>query len=117
MKIENNGHKGAPDRVLVVPRRAVVFVELKNGDSGRLSGEQQWWQDMLGGGYRVIRDYDEFEEMVDTLTSYATTAVLRQRVIDSYTTFTHAAAAERSDAAADTWAALLELCSLLNYTE
>ena len=37
------GWTGVPDRIVLLPRGRVIFVELKRPKGGRLSAMQKWW--------------------------------------------------------------------------
>ena len=64
------GWAGVPDRIILLPRGRVVFVELKRPKGGELSSRQKWWArklSALGFRYWTIwswNDLDEFEEVV-----------------------------------------------------
>ena len=51
------GWAGVPDRIVLLPRGLVVFVELKRPAGGKVSKMQEWWADelaRLGFQYRQI---------------------------------------------------------------
>ena len=53
------GWAGVPDRIVLLPRGRVYFVELKRPKDGKLSRRQEWWRDKLlalGMNYCVIWD-------------------------------------------------------------
>ena len=57
------GRRGGPDRILVLPFRSIVFVELKTHD-GRQSPLQRYWeQELIGLGQRywLVRSAESFE--------------------------------------------------------
>lgn len=64
------GWAGVPDRIVLLPRGRVVFVELKRPKGGELSNRQKWWArklESLEQEYWTIwnwNDLDEFEEVV-----------------------------------------------------
>ena len=64
------GWAGVPDRIVLLPRGRVVFVELKRPKGGELSNRQKWWArklEALAQEYWTIwnwNDLDEFEEVV-----------------------------------------------------
>lgn len=64
------GWAGVPDRIVLLPRGRVVFVELKRPKGGELSSRQKWWArklEALEQEYWTIwnwNDLDEFEEVV-----------------------------------------------------
>ena len=41
------GQSGVPDRIIILPKGKVIFVELKNGKQGRLSALQRRMQAVL----------------------------------------------------------------------
>ena len=41
------GWAGVPDRIILLPRGRVIFVETKRPKGGRLSTRQEWWQRKL----------------------------------------------------------------------
>ena len=41
------GWRGVPDRIVLMPRGRVYFVELKRPNGGRLSEMQKWWHKVL----------------------------------------------------------------------
>lgn len=41
------GWRGVPDRIVLMPRGRVYFVELKRPKGGRLSEMQKWWHKQL----------------------------------------------------------------------
>ena len=43
------GWSGVPDRIILLPRARVYFVEMKRPKGGRLSGMQKWWRQTLTG--------------------------------------------------------------------
>lgn len=58
------GWIGVPDRIVLLPRGRVVFVELKRPRSGRLSSMQKWWEKKLidlGFSHWVLWDFEELE--------------------------------------------------------
>ena len=58
------GWGGVPDRIVLLPRGRVVFVELKRPKGGRLSPMQQRWAKVLidlGFDHWVIWDEDDLE--------------------------------------------------------
>lgn len=63
------GWAGVPDRIILLPRGRVVFVETKRPKGGVLSARQKWWGKKivdLGFSYWTIWDKKElrlFEEV------------------------------------------------------
>jgi hypothetical protein len=58
------GWLGVPDRIVLLPRGRVTFVELKRPKGGRLSKMQMWWRaklKSLGFHHWVIWDEDGLE--------------------------------------------------------
>lgn len=43
LKLENNGHKGVPDDLLVFPDGTCKLIELKKGSKEKLRPEQKVW--------------------------------------------------------------------------
>lgn len=41
------GWSGVPDRIVLLPGGRIIFVELKQARSGRLSAMQKWWAKKL----------------------------------------------------------------------
>ena len=64
------GWAGVPDRIILLPRGRIYFVELKRPRGGVLSSRQQWWKRKLTAlGFRhwVLwswMDLDEFEAVL-----------------------------------------------------
>ena len=64
------GWAGVPDRIVLLPRGRVAFVELKRPKGGQLSSRQVWWMrklQALGFIHCVIWTFEElklFEEVV-----------------------------------------------------
>ena len=53
------GWAGVPDRIVLLPRGRIVFVELKRPKGGRLSKQQEWWAAKLtdlGFNYWTVKD-------------------------------------------------------------
>jgi hypothetical protein len=66
-KLDSRAHKGAPDRVVQLPGKPTVFVELKT-DTGRLSPLQQVELERImaaGGRTRVLYGMKAVEEFID----------------------------------------------------
>jgi hypothetical protein len=58
------GWLGVPDRIVLLPRGRVTFVELKRPKGGKLSSMQKWWAKKLidlGFSHWVIWDTEELE--------------------------------------------------------
>ena len=56
------GWSGVPDRIVLLPRGRVVFMELKRPKGGRLSAMQRWWARKLvdlGFAYEQIKDNED----------------------------------------------------------
>lgn len=56
------GWSGVPDRIVLLPRGRVVFIELKRPKGGRLSAMQRWWARKLvdlGFAYEQIKDNED----------------------------------------------------------
>lgn len=63
------GNVGVPDRLLLIPKAEVVFVEFK-APGGRLRPDQLRWTDWLrrkGFPVWVIDNYHDFTEKLDAL--------------------------------------------------
>ena len=64
------GWSGVPDRIVLMPKGRVYFVETKRPKGGRLSKLQQWWEDKLTDlGFHVSiiwdqEDLDYFEKIL-----------------------------------------------------
>ncbi len=41
------GWAGVPDRIILLPRGPVIFVELKRPKGGKIAPLQQWWREQL----------------------------------------------------------------------
>jgi hypothetical protein len=66
-KLDARAHKGAPDRIVQIPGRPTVFVELKT-DTGRLSPLQQVELSRIqaaGGETRVIYGMKALEDFIN----------------------------------------------------
>lgn len=64
------GWAGVPDRIILMPRGRVVFVETKRPRGGVLSGRQKWWRRTLAGmGFScwVVWDLADLEAVTKTL--------------------------------------------------
>lgn len=60
------GKRGVQDRILLLPDRPAVFVELK-ARRGRPSAMQRWWRGRLralGQPVHTIDNFDDFEKLV-----------------------------------------------------
>jgi hypothetical protein len=58
------GWTGVPDRIVLLPKGRVVFVELKKPKSGKLSAMQKWWAKKLidlGFSHWIIWNTEELE--------------------------------------------------------
>lgn len=58
------GWAGVPDRLVLLPRGRVIFVELKRPRGGVLSSRQVWWRrklQALGFPHYVIWDHTDLE--------------------------------------------------------
>lgn len=66
------GWRGVPDRIVLMPRGRVYFVELKRPKGGKLSEMQKWWHKQLRKlGFWVLCVYNEddiktFELLIKT---------------------------------------------------
>lgn len=59
--------EGLPDRLVVLPRGTIIFVELKRPKGGRLAPLQVWQHKVLRGlGCRVyvVNTYEKIEEVL-----------------------------------------------------
>jgi uncharacterized Rmd1/YagE family protein len=66
-KFASPAHRGVPDRILVFPRGAVVFVELKQ-ENGVLSALQKYEIDRLknqGAEVYVFYSFERFRQWMD----------------------------------------------------
>lgn len=64
------GWAGVPDRIILMPRGRVLFVETKRPRGGVLSGRQKWWHRTLarmGFFCSVVWDLDDLEAVVRKL--------------------------------------------------
>jgi hypothetical protein len=53
------GWSGVPDRIVLLPGRRIIFVELKRPKGGRFSAMQRWWAKKLtdlGFNYWALSD-------------------------------------------------------------
>lgn len=53
------GWAGVPDRIVLLPRGRIVFVELKRPKGGKVSSRQEWWSkklQALGFHWCVVKD-------------------------------------------------------------
>lgn len=41
------GWAGVPDRIVLLPRGRIIFVELKRPKGGKVASRQKWWRDKL----------------------------------------------------------------------
>lgn len=60
---------GVPDLCIVLPRGRMAFAELKS-DTGRLSGNQEYWRDRLrhhGHDWWLVRSLDDLRRFLRTL--------------------------------------------------
>lgn len=56
------GWAGVPDRIILLPRGRVVFVETKRPKGGRLSTRQKWWaKKLIDLGFSHWTIWDEIE--------------------------------------------------------
>ena len=58
------GWSGVPDRLVLLPRGRIIFVETKRPKGGRLSARQKWWRrklQALGFPHYVIWDAVDLE--------------------------------------------------------
>lgn len=76
-KFECPGRTGAPDRIVVLPRGKVVFVELK-APQGIMSPMQRVWRDELlglGCDWRCLSSREEVNEFVAEMEAYVASKV------------------------------------------
>lgn len=56
----NSSIKGAPDRIVLMPKGKIYFVEMKYGRGGRISVQQKFVQNMLVGfGFKVFNIFND----------------------------------------------------------
>lgn len=70
-KFTSPGNDGVPDRVVILPDRRVIFVELK-ARNGRLSLVQQWQHDHMraaGAGVVTVFGLEGVEKFIQALRS------------------------------------------------
>ena len=66
-KLENNGHKGIPDDIILTDEGRFWLVEFKNGAVGRLSDEQRVYECRLSNCLSVIRYFTDFQTLIDMI--------------------------------------------------
>ena len=65
VKLEKNGHKGIPDRVIVGPGGKTIYVEFKNPEgTGVISPEQRAWKKFLGYSAHFVSSVEEFQKLI-----------------------------------------------------
>lgn len=65
LKLENNRHRGVPDRLFVQSGGLVLFVEFKSPDGlGVVSIEQKFWAEYLGLSHVIINSEKEFKSKI-----------------------------------------------------
>lgn len=70
VKLNPKGYKGIPDRLVLLPRARVVFVELKRPKGGVVARLQEYWRARLRGlGYdaRIISEKIDVDVMLVSL--------------------------------------------------
>ena len=66
VKLEKNGHKGIPDRIIIGEGGKTVFVEFKNPNgTGVISPEQRAWKKFLGYNSYFVSSIEEFEKLIN----------------------------------------------------
>jgi hypothetical protein len=69
IKLNPKGYKGIPDRLVILPRGQVIFVELKRPKGGIIARLQWWWLNRLwslGVGARFAISKAEVDELLST---------------------------------------------------
>lgn len=64
------GWSGVPDRIVLLPRGRIVFVELKKPKGGRISKLQWYWQQRLSGlgfAHRFIWDEKTLQNFISSI--------------------------------------------------
>ena len=65
VKLEKNGHKGIPDRVIIGSGGKTIYVEFKNPEgTGVISKEQKAWKKFLGDRLWIVDDYTYFDVLI-----------------------------------------------------
>ena len=70
IKIPATYEEGLPDRLVILPGNRIAFVELKRPRGGRLREMQKYQINKLKGLgciVRVIKNYEEVNELIETL--------------------------------------------------
>lgn len=70
IKLNPAGVVGIPDRLVVLPGGAVVFVEVKKPAGGKIGRLQFWWRDKLldmGVMHRFVFTREDVEEMLEAM--------------------------------------------------
>lgn len=62
VKLENNGHRGIPDRVFIKKGGKCFFVEFKR-PGGKVSEYQKFYSDFLSPYFEIIDDFNMFTEL------------------------------------------------------
>lgn len=68
------GWSGVPDRILLLPRGRIYFVELKRPQGSKTSELQKWWKRKLESlGFKVwhIHTYEDLSNLEKELNTYA----------------------------------------------
>ena len=84
LKWVSPGTIGVPDRIVILPGGAVIFVELKT-DAGRLTKLQEYWNlrlNLLGCSAVVIRGEDDLERFLTIVRPVGWSAQAMQMIGD-----------------------------------
>ena len=76
------GTTGVPDRIVILPSGDIFFVELK-AESGRLSGQQDYWQfrlKELNCSAVVLYGFDQVDWFLKRIGPYAWTDEIRDMI-------------------------------------
>lgn len=69
IKLDPANNKGFPDRLVLLPRRTVVFAEIKRPHGGRVSEHQEAWAQRLlalGNLFWFFRSHEDVARFVET---------------------------------------------------
>lgn len=72
-KFSSPGNRGVPDRIVLLPGRAVWFVEVK-GSGGKLSRLQEKWIEILRGmGFEadVVNSFEGVDELMEKIDGHS----------------------------------------------
>lgn len=67
--IKLGGSVGIPDRMVLLPGRTMIFIEVKTL-VGKLTPRQEWWGrtiEQLGFGYEIVRSRESIDKLMEGL--------------------------------------------------